>query len=250
MSASRVGQGIGEDVRNRLVFGAHWGFVAFFAGLGGYHLVTVVMTALRSGQASVDPLELLDVGPVLLLAFVPSLLLGLAPLVASRRWGRGPRRDFGWLPTLRDVKVGLACGALALLAGYLVNLVLLGIYGTDRVSDSPLTDLAEDGGRDEFVWLALAALVVVVATPMAEELLMRGSLWGALEHHRVPQWVILVLTAVVFAYLHGEPTRTLALLAQGLVIGAARWRTGRVGASFVAHAANNLAPALLLFTGS
>ncbi|NIH81860.1 CPBP family intramembrane glutamic endopeptidase [Amycolatopsis viridis] len=250
MSGSRLSQDVGEDVRSRLVLGAHWGFLAFFAGLGAYHLVTVVMTVMRSGHASVDPLELLDVGPVLLLAFVPSLLLGLAPLVASKRWGSGPHADFGWLPTLRDVKVGLACGVLALLAGYLVNLVLLGVYGTDRVSDSPLTDLAESGGSDELVWLALAAVVVVIATPMAEELLVRGSLWGALEHHRLPQWVIVVLTAVVFAYLHGEPTRTLALLVQGLAIGVARWRTGRVGASFVAHAANNLVPALLLFTGS
>jgi len=245
-----VNRGVGEASRARLVLGAHWGFLAFFAGLGVYHLVTVVMTALRSGRASVDPLELLDVGPVLLLAFVPSLLLGLAPLVASHHWGRGPRADFGWLPALRDVKVGLACGVLALLVGYLLNLVLLGIYGTDRVTDSPLTELAEDHGSGDVAWLACAALIVVAATPMAEELLMRGALWGALEHHRVPPWVIVVLTAVVFAYLHGEPTRTIALLAQGLIIGVARWRTGRVGASFVAHAANNLAPALLLLTGA
>jgi hypothetical protein len=239
-----------HDARPRLVFGAHWGFLAFFAGLGAYHLVTVVITALRSGHASVDPLELLDFGPVLLLAFLPSVLLGLGPVLASRRWGDGPKADFGWLPTLRDVKVGLACGGLALVAGYLLNLVLLGLYGIDRVSDGPLTELAEGVDEDNTIWLVLAAIIVVVATPLAEELLMRGALWGALEHHRVPPWVILVLTAVVFAYLHGEPTRTIALLAQGLAIGLARMRTGRVGASLVAHAANNLPPALLLFTGS
>lgn len=233
--------------RTRTVLGAHWGFLAFFVGLGVYHLVTLVMTALRSGHASVDPLALLDVGPVLLLAFLPTVLLGLAPLVASRKWGTG--KDFGWFPTLRDVKIGLACGGVALVAGYLLNLLLLGLYGTDRVAAGPLADLARNDD-DNTLWLVLAAIIVVVATPLAEELLMRGALWHALAHHRVPPWVILVLTAVVFAYLHGEPTRTIALLAQGVAIGWARLRTGRVGASLVAHAANNLPAALLLFTGS
>ncbi|GAB2989170.1 CPBP family intramembrane glutamic endopeptidase [Amycolatopsis acidiphila] len=236
-----------QQSRTRTVPGAHWGFLAFFVGLGVYHLVTLVMTALRSGHASVDPLELLDVGPVLLLAFLPTVLLGLAPLVASRWWGSGA--DFGWLPTLRDVKVGLACGGVALLAGYLLNLLLLGLYGTDRVSDGPLADLARNDD-DNTLWLVLAAIIVVAATPLAEELLMRGALWNALAHHRVPPWVILVLTAVVFAYLHGEPTRTIALFGQGVAIGWARLRTGRVGASLVAHAANNLPAALLLFTGA
>ncbi|GHF62919.1 CPBP family intramembrane metalloprotease [Amycolatopsis bartoniae] len=232
------------DQQNR-TRGAHWGFLAFFVGLGLYHLATLAITAARSGRPSADPLELLDVGPLLLLAFLPTVLLGLPPVLGARRYGE----RFGVLPTARDVKVGLACGAVALVAGYLLNLLLLALYGTDRVSDGPLADLA-DNDDDTTLWLALAALVVVVATPLAEELLVRGALWNALEHHGVPRWVVLVLTAVVFAYLHGEPTRTVALVAQGVAIGWARRRTGRVGAAFVAHAVNNLAPALLLFTDS
>ncbi|GAA4662328.1 type II CAAX endopeptidase family protein [Amycolatopsis dongchuanensis] len=224
---------------------AHWGFPAFFTGLGLYYLVTLGITALRSGRPTADPLELLDVGPVLLLAFLPTVLLGLPPVLAARRHGE----SFGLVPTPRDVKVGLACGAAAVGIGYLLNLLLLGLYGTDRVSDGPLSDLARSDG-DATLWLALAALVVVVATPLAEELLVRGALWRALDRHGLPPWVVLVLTALVFAYLHGEPTRTVALVAQGVAIGWARLRTGRVGASLVAHAVNNLPPALLLFTGS
>lgn len=238
-----------SDNRTGLAFGAHWGFIAFFVGLAVYHVVTLVMTAARSGHASIDPYELLDFGPALLLAFLPSVFLGVGPLVASRQWGRGPKADFGWMPNLRDVKVGLACGVLALGVGYLLNLLLLGLYGGDRVSDNPLTDLAEGVDGDK-MWLVLAAIIVVGVAPLAEELLTRGALWGALEHHRVPSWVIVVLTAVVFAYLHGEPTRTVALLGQGIAIGLARLRTGRVGAGLVAHAANNVPAALLLFVGS
>ena len=239
-----------ERNRTGLVFGAHWGFLAFFVGLAAYHVVTLVMTTARSGRASIDPFELLDVGPMLLLAFLPSVLLGLGPVAASHRWGNGPAADFGLIPSLRDLKVGLACGVLALGIGYLLNLVLLGLYGGDRVSDNPLTNLAQGVDDNGTIWLVPAAVIVIGVAPLAEELLTRGALWGALEHHRVPDWVIVVLTAVVFAYLHGEPTRTVALLGQGIAIGLARWRTGRVGAALVAHAANNVPAALLLFIGS
>lgn len=236
--------------RDGLVLGAHWGFLTFFAGLGGYHLAALIISALVSGRfEDFDPLELPELGPVILVAFVPNLLFGLAPVIGSRLWGRGLRADFGVLPNLRDVKVGLACGGFALLVGYVLNLVLLSVYGTERMAENPLNDLA-GGLGDGIGWLVLAALVVVVAAPFTEELLVRGALWNALERHRVPSWVVLVLTAVVFAYLHGEPTRTLALLGQGLAIGAARMITGRVGASVVAHAANNLPPAVLLLTMS
>lgn len=242
--------GVLQGTRARARSRTHWGFPAFFAGLGAYHLLTLGMTALRSGHASADPFELPDVGPMLLLAFLPSLVLGLGPVIASCRWGDGPHADFGWVPNLRDVKVGLACGGLALLTGYLLNLLLLGVYGVGRVADGPLGGLAEGVDAGDTVWLVPAAVIVVAVTPLAEEVLLRGALWGALEHHRLPPWVIIVLTAVVFAYLHGEPSRTIALLGQGLAIGVARWRTGRVGAAFVAHAANNFPPALSLFTGS
>jgi membrane protease YdiL (CAAX protease family) len=47
--------------------------------------------------------------------------------------------------------------------------------------------------------------------------------------------------------MHQEPTLTLALFCQGVAIGTARMITGRIGASMIAHATNNLIPALLLF---
>ena len=56
--------------------------------------------------------------------------------------------------------------------------------------------------------------------------------------------------ALVFAQVHGEPSRMLALFGQGIAIGAARMITGRVSASIVAHATNNLPPALLLLSGA
>ncbi|MGA6168439.1 lysostaphin resistance A-like protein [Amycolatopsis magusensis] len=232
-------------VGDGLVRGAHWGLLAFIAGFGAYHLTNLVLTAVLSGRFTGfdDAEEMPDLGPLLLLAFVPNLMLGLAPVLAARRWGSF--RELGVLPNLRDIKIGLACGGFALLAGYLTNLLLLPVFGTDLESGNPLAGLAQGVG-DHPVWLALAALIVVLVAPLSEEVLIRGALWTGLAAHRVPQWAVLALTAAVFAQLHGEPSRTLALFVQGLAIGAARLLSGRTGSSVVAHAANNLPPALLL----
>jgi membrane protease YdiL (CAAX protease family) len=146
--------------------------------------------------------------------------------------GRLRRTGTTWLQTslFRDAELGRA------------------VYGEEHLPETPLAEVLEGLGGN-LLWLAVAALIVVAAAPIAEELLMRGALWNALAHHRVPPWVILVVTAVVFAYLHAEPARTVPLVAQGIAFGAARMITGRTSAAVVAHAANNAPPAALLLTG-
>ncbi len=225
---------------------AHWAFLAFFTGLAGYYLATLVFTAATADRfAEVDITDPPVLGPLLLLVFLPNVLLGLGPAVVSWRLGNGPNRDFGLWPTLRDLKVGLAAGGVALLAAWLLGLVLL------RINPNPTTGVEQiealSGGRT--VWLAAAAVFVFLGAPLTEELLTRGALWQALAHYRIPRGVVLALTSLVFAFLHEESWRMLGLFAQGLAIGAARMITGRAASSVVAHATNNLLPAVYLYTG-
>ncbi|MGH3521106.1 MAG: lysostaphin resistance A-like protein [Haloechinothrix sp.] len=237
---------IGPPARDYLVLGAHWGLLAFFIGLGGYHLVAMLVALVVHGQyAGPTPLDLPELGPLVLVVFLPHVLLALGPLAGSRRWGRGIRLDLPLLPDLRDLRIGLACGAVAVVTGSVLNLVLMRIYGNERTSQNPLTELAEGLGDNVF-WLVVLALLIVIAVPIAEELLVRGSLWSALEHYRLPRGAVLALTAIVFAYLHEDQMRTVALFGQGLAIGAARMITGRLASSVVAHSVNNLLPALVL----
>lgn len=235
-----------EEQRDRDTGRAHWGFLAFFTGLAGYHVATLVFTAATADRfAEVDITDPPVLGPLLLLVFLPNVLLGLGPVVVSWRRGSGPARDFGLVPTWRDVKVGLAAGGAALLAAWLVGALLLR-FNPDQSSSLEQIE-ALSGGRT--VWLAAAALFVLIGAPLTEEILTRGALWQALAHYHVPRLAILALTALIFAFLHEESWRMIGLFAQGLAIGAARMITGRVAASVVAHAANNLLPAVYLYTG-
>lgn len=224
--------------------------MAFFVGLAGFHLLAMVVALVVHGRyAGPTPLALPDLGPWVLVVFVPHLMMVLGPWYGARRWGGGFGVEFRLVPTLADLRSGVFYGVIALGVGLTLNLVSSFVYGAERMPSNPLEEMAEGLG-DNRAWLILLALIVVLVVPIAEELLVRGSLWNALAHYRIPSWAIVVVTAAVFAYLHEEHIRTIALFGQGLALGAARLATGRVAASAVAHAVNNFAPALILVLGA
>jgi uncharacterized protein len=224
-----------------------WGVPAFVLGFGLFYLASLVVAGvLSSGTVGdVNNLPSGARGPVLLLVVAPNLLIGLVPLAFSLRRGQGPRRDFGLLPTARDLRVGVVAGLAALVIGLVLNFVLLKVVFHQSGSVNEVQQLgALAGGRS--VWLVVTAAYLALGAPVMEEMAVRGALWGALEHHRVNRYAILGLTALVFALMHQEPTLTLPLFCQGVAIGTARLMTGRIGSSMIAHATNNLIPALVL----
>jgi membrane protease YdiL (CAAX protease family) len=227
--------------------GLPWGFLAFFTGFGGFYLVSLIVTgAVAAVAINPDAVQSNLRGPIVLLALLPNLLLGIAPAVMSWWRGNGPRRDFGIRFTKADLSTGFVCGIAALGIGLVLNLLLQNLVFHNQNQQSTAEELGQlSGGRS--VWLLIALLFVVIGAPLTEELLLRGALWGALEHYRVPRLMILALTALVFAFLHQEPTLTLALFGQGLALGVARMRTGGIGASMIAHATNNALPAVVLW---
>lgn len=229
--------------------GLPWGFIGFFTGYGGFYLVSLIVTGVAAAVAiNPDAVQANLRGPAVLFALLPNLFLGIGPAVLSWWRGHGPRLDFGIRFRWSDVRTGFTCGVVAVFVGLAINLLL-----EEAVFHQPQQGVAQQlgqlsGGRT--IWLGFALLYTVVVAPVNEEMLMRGALWGALEHYRVPKLMILGATALVFALLHQEPTLTLALFAQGIAIGVARMRTGGIGASMVAHATNNLLPAVVLWFAS
>lgn len=230
----------------------NWGFLAFFLGLGVFYIVGLALTPIfshaftdfdQTGDNHAD-------GPLLIVEFLPNLAFALFPLVFSWWKGHGPKRDFGIAMRWRDLWIGLGCGGTAIGLGILVNLILARFIftnvGSGTGSSSGLNQLTElSNGKT--IWLALFALFAFVGAPITEELLFRGALWGALEGFKINRYVVLILVTLMFAYGHQEPQATLALFCQGLAIGTARMITGRISSSMVAHATNNLLPAVILF---
>ena len=76
----------------------------------------------------------------------------------------------------------------------------------------------------------LRVLAVVVAGPILEELVFRGMAWPALARSAVGPAVATMVTAIGWSLLHWsyEPVVIGVIMVAGVILGAARWRSGSV----------------------
>ena len=91
----------------------------------------------------------------------------------------------------------------------------------------------------------LAVLAGVILGPAAEEVMFRGLLFGAVRNWLNPAWTI-VITAVIFAAIHGDFHYFVPLIAIGAVLGWLRHRTESVWLCAAIHILNNA----IAFTGT
>jgi membrane protease YdiL (CAAX protease family) len=174
----------------------------------------------------------------------------------GRRWGTGVREGLalvaptrldllaaltgglavGWLPGVIADVLAASPGYLAAVRGFLGAPTSLGWL------DATLTT----GSLVDRVGMAL---VVAVLGPVAEEVVFRGFLWGALERW-LPPVVVLVLTTGLFALAHLDPVHTPAVLFVGLFLGWLRHVSGSLAPSVLCHAVNNLLGVLVAWRGA
>lgn len=179
-------------------------------------------------------------------AFVlPWIGFGLWPILTTRLQGNGPGIDLGFRFRLSDLGWGVLGGAASVALGFAAALLTQLIHGPfDSAAGSTLTDEGLP------VWTrATLTVVAVTLAPLFEELCFRGLAFAAIARSSARRgWravpVATIGSAVLFALVHFEPVRIGVLLVIGLVLSVVRARTGRVGASVVAHSVNNLVSVL------
>jgi membrane protease YdiL (CAAX protease family) len=160
--------------------------------------------------------------------FVPLLILGW-------RWRWRPSRDFGLDRPTPVAAIGAVLMALAALApGSLLAYLSLKLHPVDAGWLANYTqNLPRSPGE-----IAVAALAVVVAGPLAEEIIFRGLVhrvfsrtWGA--------WPAIAASALVFGLVHGEPWYLLGLVAVGAMLAFVWEATRSLTACWLAHAVHN-----------
>jgi membrane protease YdiL (CAAX protease family) len=96
---------------------------------------------------------------------------------------------------------------------------------------------------------ALTVVVTALVAPVCEEVAFRGYIQTALSLRQRPA-AAMAGTAVLFALMHLDPFRFVALVFLGALFGWLVWRAGSVWPAVVAHAASNgLAVGIALGTG-
>jgi uncharacterized protein len=158
-----------------------------------------------------------------------------AALLFASRAGRVLPAHFGLVRT----RLGPAIGWT--LVAYLVYIALGAVWGL--IVDIDAQDSLPDSlGVDESTAALVAVCVLVtVIAPIAEEILFRGFIYGALRNWRGP-WPAALATGIVFGAIHAGGTEAVFLVPLailGFMLCVLRERTGSLLPCIALHAINN-----------
>jgi membrane protease YdiL (CAAX protease family) len=83
-------------------------------------------------------------------------------------------------------------------------------------------------------WLILG---IVIAAPIYEELFFRGFLYSSFISMGVPVWIVIIITAFIFAALHNQYEMYIKcyIFSQGVFLGFARDKSGSVILTIIIH---------------
>jgi hypothetical protein len=181
--------------------------------------------------------------PVAGLAWAQLFVFLLPAIATAAAWNLDPRRALLlWRrPPVVAVLLGLLIGLVGFLpAGAVMALVSLTLPHEWVVK----FDLAPLFLGPPWQRIALSLLAALVA-PICEEAAFRGNmltLWRA----RIRPGPAIVATALLFALLHLDPVRFVAVFLLGILFGWLAWRAGSLWPAVAAHAANNATASLLV----
>lgn len=168
------------------------------------------------------------------IAAVPAELAVIWLAIRQVRWSFADYLALVW-PDRRHLLLGMACLVVLLpladLSSYLAGQPIV----PDFVRTLYLT--ARDSNT---IWLLAVALVI--AAPLAEELVFRGFMFRGLEASRVGLPGAIVIPAAIWAVMHIQYSAFYIahILIIGLLLGWLRWRSGSTTLTLIMHAIINL----------
>lgn len=172
-------------------------------------------------------------GPLTLLSVVFVCFFLLPPAAATAAGGYAWRETFsirspGWTGVAAGVLIG--CSAWVVASALLIRLLPPPPSLGKALEEILML-------RDPSMPAALLLLLVAVQPAIAEEALFRGFIQNGLRSSG--KWPAILVTAILFAVIHGSVYRLLPTLFLGLVIGYAAWQSGSIFTGAIIHGLNN-----------
>lgn len=207
-------------------------------------------TSTAGGHVRLTPLEdlIAAIGTLFLTTLIEAAFL-IAPLYLAihTRAPGAPLSDAFRALGFRRAPLGLSLALIG--GGFALTLAIEFIYGyiVELTKLNLHTNVDVLNNQAQYMPLVVVATLIgaVVVAPFCEETFFRGfALAGFLRGMGV--WPAVILSAVLFTVAHGDIGSSVPILALGLVLGYARWRTGSIWPGIALHVANNSLAAIVI----
>ena len=177
---------------------------------------------------------------------IPALLRKKFPsLEKNPLLAKTSREELGLkgLPTWTDILLSpIGFIAQLVLGAALVEVftLLFSWFNAAEAQEVGYTDLYSAGDK------ILAFIIIAIVAPIAEEIIFRGFLYGRLRKH-INMPVVMLLTSLLFAFLHGQWNVAVNVFATSVVLCSLREITGTIYAGTLVHILKNAIAFYLLF---
>lgn len=244
-SSTEPGATVAKPLKRRwwaLLYVPAWVVLSFEAAQAVTYVVVQLLVALHVPLASVNEAVLQTLLSVLIYAVSLVIAIGI-PL--KLRKIRTTRKDLGFnrLPNWMDIVLAPAAFVVYALISAILLWVISQLLPTVNWNQAQQVGFTSLHMRYEYI---LAFVTLVVLAPIAEETLFRGYLFGKLKK-KVPVWLTILVTSLVFGALHlGIGTTTslqwnvaLDTFSLSIVLCSLRLVTGNIWAGVLLHMIKN-----------
>jgi membrane protease YdiL (CAAX protease family) len=219
-----------------------WVFVAYYSA----NVVVAICLAIAKGIGiNLDSLNPIIFSTVLA-AVVYTLTLVVAigvPWWALRSKTTMKSIGLDRLPTWTDIFAAPAGFVFYAIFASLLMALMLSIFPWINVEEAQNVGFENLTLQYEYI---LAFITLVVIAPVAEEVLFRGYLYDKLKK-AVPVWVAILITSLLFGYVHGAWNVAINTFALSVVLCKLRDMTGGLWASILLHMLKNAVAFYFLF---
>lgn len=171
-------------------------------------------------------------------------LLGIIGLFKAFRLNLSSKEiGLNRLPSWADIFITPLGFVAYFVMTYLFTLVVSLLFPAVNLMESQDTGFNSLNSSTEYIG---AFITLVLLAPIAEEVLFRGYLFGALRRYIKP-WLTILITSIIFGFVHGNINLMIDTFALGLVLGTLRQTTGSVWAPILLHMTKNGLAFYLLF---
>jgi membrane protease YdiL (CAAX protease family) len=228
-----------------------WVTAAFFLA----NVVVALPLAVLQSQGLFDMARLGVIGSTLLQASIYAVMMVIACGGAAwyhrrrhggaRRFKLWPTIGFGRRPAWRDVGYALFCVPVYFALSWIAQLVMSLLLDPTVLNQTQTIGFSTTGNSAGQLLVIFVALVIV--PPVAEEIMMRGLLFGRLRRV-LAFWPAAILVSLLFAVAHWQINIGIDTFVLSLVLCYIREETGAIWGTILLHMLKNGVAFALLFT--
>jgi len=218
-------------------------FVGFFASEAIVYYGAILLKKLGVSFNLINESILSTIFSVVIYLLAIVIIIGI-PWLVKKYKTTIEELGFLRLPSWMDILITPAGLIVYVISSAIISLIFFKIFPGMNINQAQEVGFSDLTQKYQYI---LAFITLVIVTPIAEETLFRGYLFGKLKKYHIPVWIAMIVTSVLFGAIHGQWNLAIDTFVLSMVMCLLRQITGNLWAPILLHMVKNGIAYYILF---